>query len=220
MTTRTIDAPARWTASGVALLLAGCLAVTVNVSFPQEKIDNAASSIEDLVRAPKQAPADPAAPAPAPSAPPADKPRSDVAPAARDARRNGGAAAWRAWLGPSVAEAQVPELKTRTPEIMAVIQSRASRFGRLAGEMAKGCVGENSRGLVEARPGTGCAGDVAALVAAENSDRMTLYQTLVQQNKMPPGDIARVQAAFARENRERAPKGAWVQDDGGGWRRK
>jgi len=57
-------------------------------------------------------------------------------------------------------------------------------------------------------------------VSGENSDRMKLYQTLVQQNNMPPGDITRVQTAFAKENRERAPAGAWIQDESGGWRRK
>ena len=43
---------ARWCSLGplLALWLAGCLAVTVNVTFPQEKIEGAASSIEDLVR--------------------------------------------------------------------------------------------------------------------------------------------------------------------------
>ncbi|HEY3065973.1 MAG TPA: DUF1318 domain-containing protein [Methylomirabilota bacterium] len=188
---------------GSALLLAGCLAVTVNVHFPQEKIDSAASSIEDLVRAPKQAPTD---------APAATPPRSEgVLPAL---------ASFTTWLQPAAAEAQVPELKTRTPEVMAVIQSRSARYPQLAAEMTKGCIGENNQGLVEARSGTGCSPDGGALVGAENADRMKLYQTLVQQNSMPPGDIARVQAAFARQNRERVEAGTWIQDEGGQWRRK
>jgi len=186
-----------------ALLLAGCLAVTVNVHFPQEKIDSAASSIEDLVRAPKQAPTD---------APTGTPPRSEgVLPVLANVT---------AWLQPAPAEAQVPDLKTRTPEIMAVIQSRASRYPQLAAEMGKGCIGENNQGLVEPRPGTNCSPNVGALVSAENADRMKLYQTLVQQNSMPPGDIARVQAAFAKQNRERAEPGTWIQDEGEQWRRK
>jgi len=44
----------------LAVLLAGCVAVTINVQFPQEKIDSAASNIEDLVRTPKDAPIEPA----------------------------------------------------------------------------------------------------------------------------------------------------------------
>jgi uncharacterized protein YdbL (DUF1318 family) len=193
----------RWLYPGTALLLAGCLAVTVNVHFPQEKLDSAAASIEDLVRAPKQAPTD---------APAATPPRSD---GPRPAR-----AGWTAWLTPAVAEAQVPNLKTQTPEVMAVIQSRASRYPQLAAEMAKGCIGENNQGLVEPRPGTTCSPNVSALVSAENSDRMKLSQTLVEQNNMPAGDIVRVQAAFAKQNRERAEPGTWIQDESGQWRRK
>jgi uncharacterized protein YdbL (DUF1318 family) len=186
-------------------LLAGCVAVTINVTFPQEKIDSAASSIEDLVRAPREAPADPPRPAP----------RSDGrAPAASISAR------WPTWLDPARAEAQVPELKTRTPEVIAVIESRRARYPEIEAALAKGCLGENNRGLLEARPGSACLPNVGALAEAENRDRMVLYRTLVEQNNMPPADFVRVQAAFARAHRERAPAGAWVQDEAGRWSRK
>jgi uncharacterized protein YdbL (DUF1318 family) len=186
----------------LALALAGCVAVTVNVTFPQESIDRAASSIEDLVRTPKEPPA----------APPASP---------RDSLRAPSSRRWLRWPGPSAAEAQpLPELKIHTPEVMAVIASRRARWGELSAAMARGCVGENNRGLVEARPAPDCPPNVADLAAAENRDRLALYRTLVEQNNMPSGDLARVQAGFARENRARAPAGAWVQDDGGAWTRK
>jgi uncharacterized protein YdbL (DUF1318 family) len=57
-------------------------------------------------------------------------------------------------------------------------------------------------------------------VEAENRDRQVLYRTIVEQNNMPPGDLARVQRGFARANHERAPAGAWVQDEGGRWLQK
>jgi uncharacterized protein YdbL (DUF1318 family) len=191
-----------------SLLLAGCVAVTINVSFPQEKLDSAAANIEDLVRSP--------APPPPPAAPPAPP-----APGRTGARPAGGVAVLAAWLAPAPAEAQeVPELRTRTPEVMASIESRRARYPQLAAAMARGCVGENRQGLVEARPGTGCGADVAALVAAENRDRMLLYRTLVEQNHMPPADLGRVQAAFAKSHRQHAPAGAWVQGDDGQWSRK
>jgi uncharacterized protein YdbL (DUF1318 family) len=184
----------------LALLLAGCVAVTINVSFPQEKIEGAAQSIEDLVRTPQEPPKD-AAP---------DK--RGVAPRP---------ATWLGWLGPSTAEAQAPpELKTRTPEVMAVIESRRARFSELNAAETMGCIGENNQGLVEPRPGPGCPGNVGALVSAENRDRMVLYRTLVEQNSMPPGDIARVQAAFGKINREKAVPGTWVQQETGEWTRK
>lgn len=183
----------------LTVLLGGCLAVTINVTFPQEKIDNAASSIEDLVRTPNEAPT-----SPAPTAPP----------------RSGGALLIGV-LGPVPAEAQVvPELKTRTPEVTAVIESRRARYAEIAAAMAKGCIGENNQGLLEARPGAGCPANVPALVAGENRDRMVLYRTLVEQNNMPAGDIARVQAAFAKAHRDKAPAGAFIQDAAGQWSRK
>ena len=50
-----------------ALTLGACVPITINVNFPQQKIENAASSIEDMVRTPPPPPA--SAPAPAPATP-------------------------------------------------------------------------------------------------------------------------------------------------------
>lgn len=186
----------------LALALAGCVAVTINVTFPQEQLDSAAADIETLVRNPTEAPK--------PGAPPA-KPSGSVVPAVHR---------WWVWLGPAVAEAQVPELKTRTPEVMATIKSRQARYPELSAAEARGCLGENNQGLVEPRPGGGCPSTVTRLASDENRDRMVLYQTLVQQNNMAPSDLGRVQAAFAKAHHERAPAGTWVQDSGGQWTRK
>lgn len=185
---------------GAALALAGCVAVTINVTFPQEHLENAASSIEDLVRTPSPTP-----PAPAPR---------------RDGARPRPVAVV-AWLAPAAAEAQtVPELKTRTPEVLAAIESRRARYPQLAAAMTRGCLGENNQGLVDPRPGPGCGPETAALVSGENRDRMVLYQILVQQNNMPPAELPRVQAAFAKVSRDKAPAGAWIQDERGQWVRK
>ena len=189
----------------LAASVAGCVAVTINVTFPQEQIESAASSIEELVRTP-------------PSPPPALPGKPDGArPGAPGARAQ--ETVW-AWLAPAVAEAQVPELKIRTPEIMAVIEARRARYPRVEAALAAGCLGENNQGLVEPRPASGCPPDVATLVADENRDRLALYRTLVEQNKMPPGDLTRVQAAFARATRGRVAAGTWVQDEAGRWSRK
>jgi uncharacterized protein YdbL (DUF1318 family) len=103
---------------------------------------------------------------------------------------------------------------------MTSIESRRQRFPQVQQWKSRGCIGENAQGLVEARPGQGCGGEVAGLVEAENRDRMTLYRTLLQQNNMPPGDLARIQAAFAKVNRERASSGEWIQAEDGKWMRK
>lgn len=180
--------------------LGGCVPVTVNVIFTQERIDSAAANIEDLVRGAQR--------------PPAKRPEAETPPAPPAPR------SWAPRLGPAVAEAQTPELRVRTPEVMAAVESRRARLGELTAAMTRGCIGENNQGLVETRPGTDCAAGVAGLVAAENRDRAVLQKTLMEQNKMPPGETPKVQAGFARANRERAPAGTWVQDPGGQWTRK
>lgn len=192
-------------AACLAVLLAGCVAVTINVSFPQEKLDSAASSIEDLVGG-GGAPAKPEPPKPAP------KP---------DTRSMVPASGWTVWLLPDPAEAQaIPELKTRTPEVMASIASRRRRLPQLEDALRKGCLGENAQGFVEARPGQDCPADLSQLVAAENGDRSFLYTTLVEQNHMPPADVSRVQAAFGKVHREKAAPGTWVQAEDGQWTRR
>lgn len=188
---------------GTLLAASSCVAVTINVTFPQEKIDAAAGSIEDLVRGGQEG---------QPAPPPAKK--GDTQGSLPPPRH------WLAFLGPTVAEAQVPELKTRTPEVMASIESRRQRFPQIQQWKSRGCIGENSQGLLEGRPGQGCGSEVAGLIGAENRDRMTLYQTLLQQNNMPPGDLAKIQAGFAKANRERAVPGEWIQTETGQWTRK
>jgi uncharacterized protein YdbL (DUF1318 family) len=184
-------------------LAAACVPVTVNITFPQEKLDGAAGRIEDMVRSPEN---------PRPPAPPARSPGS--------ALERGLAA-----LGPRPAWAQrsvdvVPEVRVQTPELMKAIGSRRDRFGALQQWKARGCVGETNQGLVEARPGTGCGPEVGRLIGAENADRQYIYRTLMQQNNIPAADAPRVQGAFARANRDRAAAGEWIQLDGGQWTKK
>jgi uncharacterized protein YdbL (DUF1318 family) len=189
-----------------AMLLGGCVAVTVNVNFPQETIDRAASSIEDQVRTPS-----PVAPAPKPGA------RRSALPGVHIARIA---------LGAAVAHADEVNvdarkgIRTRTPQVQALVDARRARYPEIASLLEKGCAGERADGTVERRSGTGCPPDAAALLAAENRDRAQLFTTIVEENHMPARDLPRVQAAFARRNRERAPVGAWIEDDAGRWHRK
>jgi uncharacterized protein YdbL (DUF1318 family) len=111
----------------------------------------------------------------------------------------------------------VPDVRVRTPELMKAIESRRARNGQIEQWKARGCVGETNRGLVEARPGQGCSGEVGQLVAAENGDRQYIYQTLMQQNNIPASDAPRVGAAFAKANHDRAKPGEWLQQENGQW---
>ena len=57
----------------VATSLAACVPVTVNVTFPQQKLDDAASQIVDMSRRPADAPAPGPTPAPAPTPKPGSR---------------------------------------------------------------------------------------------------------------------------------------------------
>jgi uncharacterized protein YdbL (DUF1318 family) len=186
---------------GLASLVVACVPVTVNINFPQEKIEGAATRIEDMVRSPENPP-----PPPAPESAP-KKPQSHLADRLLAA------------LAPRAAEAQVPEIRVQTPELMRAIRSRQARNPQIDQWKAKGCLGETNQGLIEARPGQGCGGE-GSLIGAENTDRNFIYATLMQQNNMPASDAPRVRAAFAQANRDLAKPGEWVQQPNGQWTKK
>jgi len=184
----------------LAGLLVACVPVTVNITFPQEKLEGAATRIEDMVRSPEN-----------------PKPPVEPTKTAPHSRLTDG---WLAALGPRAAEAQVPDIRVQTPQLMKAIESRRNRNAQIEQAKARGCIGETSQGSVEARPGQGCSGEVTGLVAAENADRTFIYDTLMQQNNIPAGDAPRVRAAFAKVNRDRAKPGEWVQQPNGQWVKK
>jgi uncharacterized protein YdbL (DUF1318 family) len=191
----------------LALGLAACVPVTVNVTFPQQKLDDAASQIVDMSRRPPgEAPTAPPAPGAAP------KPGSSLE-------------RWLAPLGPREAGAEERVLvaqgpRTDSEELRRLAESQNRRLGALQQWQARGCVGENNQGFVEARPGQGCAGEVASLIGAENADRQAIVETFMRQNKMAPSEVGRVKASFAKAYRDRAAGGQWIQSDRGDWVKK
>ncbi len=185
---------------------AACVPVTINVNFPQQKIEGAATKIEDMVRTPEGAPSTPE--------PQEPKRGSEI-------KRTFVAGLSPLFVGEAFAQDVVPDLKVQTPEILRAIDSRRNRFPQIQQWMTRGCVGENNQGLLEARPGQGGDdGAVGRLTAEENRDRMYIYETLRQQNNMPPGDIDRIKRGFAKVNREKAAAGSWIQEPDGRWARK
>jgi uncharacterized protein YdbL (DUF1318 family) len=188
--------------------LSACVPVTVNVNFPQERLDDAASQIVDMSRRPEGS-----APAPG-SAPPArPKPGSSLDP-------------WLAPLAPGEAWAQEHKIevteapKTDSPELRRLTESQKRRLGAVQQWLARGCIGESNQGLLEARPGQGCSGEVAKLIGDENRDRQAIIETFMRQNRIPDADAARVRASFAKAYRDRAGSGQWVQTDPGAWVKK
>ena len=115
---------------------------------------------------------------------------------------------------PLVRAQQTYDIKEMTPQVKAALDSRKDRFNELKSLKASGAVGENNRGYVEALSGDA---SVEALVAAENKDRKMIYQTIVEQNGLPPSALATVEAVFAQVQRDKAAAGDKIQDENGRW---
>jgi uncharacterized protein YdbL (DUF1318 family) len=173
-------------------MLAGCVPVTVNVHFTQEKIDSAADRIVGMTRVPESGEA-----APAPTQAP-----QEPTPAARSSRL----------------VTIFPDLKVDTPETQAILQSLRNRVPKIRELRVQGCVGENNKGYLETRPTPGCDPKAAQpLVTAHNADRKRLAETIARQNSMPKTDVSRLEAALAKTRRERARPGEWIQLEDGSW---
>ena len=177
----------------VALALAACVPVTVNVTFPQEKLDTAARQIEDRS----------AQATPAPSPPPASAPQTPSGSASR-----------------SVDVAATPRLNERSPEVVKATEARRARRPALREWKSRGCMGETNQGLLAARPGEGCGAEVADLIKAENADREVIYEAFMKENNIPASDSPRVRSAFAKARLERARPNDWIQLENGQWARK
>jgi uncharacterized protein YdbL (DUF1318 family) len=193
----------------LAAALVACVPVTVNITFPQEKLDDAASQIVDMSRRPAGVPP-PGSSSPG-GAPP--KPGSSLD-------------RWPVRLGPREAFAEERRIevaqapKTDSVELRRLTESQNQRLGALQQWMARGCIGESNQGLVEPRPGQGCSGEVARLIGDENRDRQAIIETFMRQNNMAASEAGRVRASFARAYRERAQGGQWIQTDRGEWVKK
>lgn len=193
----------------LVLALAACVPVTVNIHFPQDKLDSAAGQIVDMSRRPPGTPESPVPPA-------------------GTAPKSPGSSLDRRWLplGPREADAQEVRVdiaqapRTDTEALRRLSESQSRRFGALQQAMARGCLGEDNQGSVAVRPGQGCGGDVGKLIGDENRDRQAIIDTFMHQNNIPAKDVGRVRASFAKAYRDRAPGGAWVQSDKGDWGRK
>jgi uncharacterized protein YdbL (DUF1318 family) len=177
----------------LALALAACVPVTVNVTFPQEKLDNAARQIED---------------ASAQSAPAGSTPSGPSS-------QNPGAGGGR-----NVDVASTPRLNEKSPEVVKATEARRARRPALREWKSRGCVGENNQGLVVARPGESCGPEVTGLIQAENADRQVVYDAFMKENNIPVSDSPRVRSAFAKARLERARPNDWIQLESGQWTRK
>ena len=188
---------------------AACVPVTVNISFPQEKLDTAAKQIEDSTAqtGPQQGhAATPPATAPTTTAPTGSAPAAapQQPPAATQGRTVD----------------VTPRIETRSPEVVKATQSRRERRPALREWKERGCLGETNQGLLEARAGEGCTAEALELMRAENADRLVIYQAFMRENNIADTDTGRVRSAFAKARQERARAGDWIQLADGHWVKK
>ncbi len=110
-------------------------------------------------------------------------------------------------------------LQKVTPSVQKVLNSRKARAHELQTLKAKGLVGENDKGFIQALKSSLQIKE-KSLVEAENHDRKFIYDTVVAQNHLGSEGLAKVEKEFAKTRRERAKKGDLIQDSDGQWVRK
>jgi len=103
---------------------------------------------------------------------------------------------------------------THAQDLAAVKARMAQRLSKLDELKAKGAIGENNRGLVEARGSDAAA---AELISAENSDRATVYAALAKQTGSTADQVGR---ARAKQLAAASAAGVWVQREDGTWQKK
>ena len=108
-------------------------------------------------------------------------------------------------IGPRALAADLGPVKQRMAQRLSAIDALKDRGG----------VGENNRGLLEARGAL--SGDENRMMAAENSDRSTVYAALAQQTGSSADQVGRARAKQIAQN---SKAGVWLQDDGGRWYQK
>lgn len=179
--------------------------VTVNIYFPAAEVQKAADKIVDDVRTKgddtkkEQTPT----PAPGPSS------RLDIQEFFS--------------LGPKQAMAAM-NIDISTPAIRGIKESMKNRFPQLKPFYDRGAIGENNKGLLEARDTAGLnlmeRSQVKRLIDQENQDRTALYGEIASANKLGSESVSQIKKIFANSWRDKSQSGWWVQDDNGAWLKK
>ncbi|MDT8440718.1 MAG: DUF1318 domain-containing protein [Desulfuromonadales bacterium] len=182
----------------LSLLAAGVVisCVTINIYFPAEEIRGAADRIVDDVYGEKDRPVKQAP----------DRPDSSFIPG---------------W-GPGLAHA-AQDIDISTPEIRAIRAGMKDRFAQFVPYLDSGHLGIALDGSLLVRSLDGLdlkeRAELNRLVTAENLDRQRLYQEIARANGFPER-ADEIQTIFAESWRDKAGKGWYLQNAGGGWQRK
>jgi len=185
-----------WALTPLAL---GAACVTVNIYFPAAKVEEAAKQIVEEVYQEK-----------------GEKPQTRLGPVPSF----GG---WAAWLGPRAAHAE-DAATVSNAAIRALKDQITQRHAQLGPFYKQGQVGIDRDGYLEVRD-TGGLGlpqvaNLKRLVEADNAARRQLYQEVARALNLQPEQVGQIQEIFAREWRDKAQAGWWVQDDAGAWKKR
>lgn len=188
---------------GVAALALVAACVTVNIYFPAAKVEKTARQIVDEVYQEKEGKTPP--------------PQSLLR---QEWLRPG---TWLAWLGPRPAYAE--EATTVSNAAIRALKAKIiQRHEQLLPYYKQGQVGINKEGYLEVRDTAGLSlpqvASVRRLVEADNADRARLYQEVAKALDLQPQQVKQVQEIFAREWRDKAQSGWWIQTDAGQWKPK
>ncbi len=109
------------------------------------------------------------------------------------------------------------DIQQMTPEIEQAFAGRKARYQELRPLKTAGKIGESNHGYLQAlakRP------ELDGIIQAENADRSTIYNAIVEQNHLGRNGLLQVEAVFAGVRREKAKAGDLIQLPTGEWIRK
>lgn len=196
--------------AGLLILLAAVSCVTINIYFPAEEVRSAADKIVNEVWGERAQPEEQNAPAEEKT--PGDEKGS-----------GGGSMLFLLQARSAYAQQEQQDIDVSTPEIRAIRASLKERSGKLFPYFDAGNVGVARDGLLKVRNVEGLdlksRAEVKQLVAAENSDRLRLYKEIARANGFPE-KADEVQQIFAKTWRDKADKGWYIEQPGGGWEKK
>jgi uncharacterized protein YdbL (DUF1318 family) len=114
----------------------------------------------------------------------------------------------------TLAAVVVGGVSVRAEDLRAVKARMEQRLGQIDQLKAQGAIGENNRGFLEDRGGSG---DATAAVAAENSDRNQVYAEIAKKSGASADAVGRQRA---RRIAAESAAGVWLQKDDGSWYKK
>jgi uncharacterized protein YdbL (DUF1318 family) len=201
-----------------AILLIGLACVTINVYFPEAKIQDLSQRIEDevaqrAVELEEGTGEEGAAPEGT-----ANEDPPEVMP--------GRTSALSLLLGATPAYAQsVPDPGVSNPAIRAIIDARAARVQQINDFKSRGLIGESNQALLEARSLDSISdlrqrAALQKLVKDENADRERLYKEVAAAEGVDLAQLPRIRKTYAETLRNNARPGDWIQLPGGQWKQK